>query len=309
MDRLLQKIRRKTGGVDLVELLSTQISGSELQSVLLEVYRKKSQQVSPGKLLRGYRDNRFVGPVSGTPIELLELEVDLLKFLSERSFLPIEFSPLAPLGTSSVVAPVDQNNVISALRGTEVVSDVTNLLALETATRRYTERKKELRLCAAHRLVRSQKFDLPGFTPHFKILSLVTSGRNRGSFDFETTAVIEQLQLYRQILLDKMGIPIGQLELQCVLFPNRNQDVLHRACQSIFSAVNLPAKAPEVKEGSDFTYYQSIRFKIIWRIGGREHQIVDGGLVDWVQKLLQDKKERFLISGVGTEYLLKIPHL
>ncbi len=34
--------------------------------------------------------------------------------------------------------------------------------------------------------------------------------------------------------------------------------------------------------------------------------LVDGGLTDWTQKLIANKKERLLISAVGTELLAKI---
>ena len=309
MDRLLQKIRRKTGGIDLVDALSRQITGSELQSLLLEVYRAKSRQMTPAKLLRQYQKNRFAKPLEEDPVPLMELEAELLKFLDKRGFVPIEFSPLAPLGTCSVLAPVDQNNVVSALRGTEVVSDITNLLALEIAVQKSHQPNRESRLCATHRLVRAQKFDIPGFTPHFKILSLATAGRNRGSFDFESEAIIEHIRLYQEILLGDFDIPTDQLEIQITLFPDRNQDSLERTFRTIVSATDIPVTTPVWVDPSDHTYYQSIRFKIIWRTKGNEHQIVDGGLVDWTQKLLQNKKERLLISGIGTEYLLKIPHL
>ena len=34
---------------------------------------------------------------------------------------------------------------------------------------------------------------------------------------------------------------------------------------------------------------------------GTEHELADGGFTNWTQKLLSDKKERLLISGMGTE--------
>ena len=47
---------------------------------------------------------------------------------------PVELSPLAPLGTSSVVGTVHQNKVVSTSRNSEVLSDPTNVLALEAGT-------------------------------------------------------------------------------------------------------------------------------------------------------------------------------
>ena len=309
MDRLLQKIRRKAGGIDLVEALTHQVTGSELQSLLLEVYRNRSRQISAAELLRNYQKNRFARPASGDPILIKELELELLKLFAEGGFTPVEFGPLAPYGTSSALAPVDQNNVVTALRGTEVVSDVTNLLALEVATQKKHQRRRELRLCANHRLVRAQKFDIPGFTPHFRILSLVTAGRNRGGFDFETEAILQQIRLHREVLLRQFNVSPDQLELLFTFFPERNRDSLQKVFDHIASASELSSGISEWVEKEDFTYYQSIRFKIILYLNGKAHQVVDGGLVDWTQQLLQDKKERLVISGIGTEYLLKIPHL
>lgn len=36
---------------------------------------------------------------------------------------------------------------------------------------------------------------------------------------------------------------------------------------------------------------------------GRELQLVDGGAVDWTQRLLSNSKERLVVSGIGTESL------
>ena len=53
-------------------------------------------------------------------------------------------------------------------------------------------------------------------------------------------------------------------------------------------------------EETDNSYYQGINFKII--VEGIE--LVDGGFVDWTQKLLGNKKERLLISGTGIDLQL-----
>ena len=40
-------------------------------------------------------------------------------------------------------------------------------------------------------------------------------------------------------------------------------------------------------------------------INGHPLEIADGGFVDWMQGLLENKKERFLISGLGIELINK----
>ena len=44
-----------------------------------------------------------------------------------------------------------------------------------------------------------------------------------------------------------------------------------------------------------------IKFKII--ADGVEYEIGDGGLLDWTQKLLANKKERMLTMGLGIQLL------
>lgn len=58
----------------------------------------------------------------------VEQIVELVKTVGTRYFenskqpfyTPVQLSPVAPLGSCSVVATVDQNKVVSAVRGTEV---------------------------------------------------------------------------------------------------------------------------------------------------------------------------------------------
>jgi hypothetical protein len=51
-------------------------------------------------------------------------------------------------------------------------------------------------------------------------------------------------------------------------------------------------------------YYSNLCFKIMARNKrGDVFPLVDGGMVDWTQKLLQSRKERSLASGFGTELL------
>jgi hypothetical protein len=53
-------------------------------------------------------------------------------------------------------------------------------------------------------------------------------------------------------------------------------------------------------------YYQGIQFKVVITVKDQEFEIADGGFVDWTQKLLSNKKERFMISGFGLELLNKM---
>jgi|GEM_PF-7063181 len=52
------------------------------------------------------------------------------------------------------------------------------------------------------------------------------------------------------------------------------------------------------------SYYQNGCFKIsAQNSNGQIYPLVDGGFTDWTQQLVSSKKERLLVSGVGTELL------
>ena len=49
-------------------------------------------------------------------------------------------------------------------------------------------------------------------------------------------------------------------------------------------------------------YYDAVCFKLFARDpSGKEIELGDGGPVDWTAKLLSDRKERLVISGLGVE--------
>jgi hypothetical protein len=54
-------------------------------------------------------------------------------------------------------------------------------------------------------------------------------------------------------------------------------------------------------------YYGQLCFKVFATPPkGREQELVDGGDVDWTQKLLNNAKERLIISGCGSERLCEL---
>ena len=117
----------------LIAELADAIGGSELQSILLEVMRRRATRRASADVLAQYRRDRFTGPAATDQRESIAIDGHLLA--AADGFEAIELSPVAPLGVCSTIAPTDQHRVLSALRGTEVVSDPTNVLALECATR------------------------------------------------------------------------------------------------------------------------------------------------------------------------------
>src|SRR6266700_4926216 len=188
-----------------MEVLVERLTPTDLQSLLLEVYRRRALRVQPGKLLERYERDRFVRPSDLAPGELADFERLVWSLLPEH-YTAIELSPLCPLGTNSTVATVDQNKVVTTVRNTEVVADATNVLALECASRRRhllrgdPQNRERVRLCASHRVVRGQAYRAaPGVRPHFRLLWLCAAGRDYASFQFETTSFVQHISFNLQL--------------------------------------------------------------------------------------------------------------
>src|SRR5690606_33273566 len=114
------------------------------------------------------------------------------------TFDDVQLSPLTPLGTCSAVAPINQHQVVSTIRGTEVASDPTNELAIEAAVRRRAGQDR-VHLAACQRVVRAQRFDGPGMSAHFELFVLVSSARDSGSGRTEAAMLIEHLRFWQAV--------------------------------------------------------------------------------------------------------------
>lgn len=175
------------------------LSGSELSSVLIDAFSRRSEGVSPASVLTSWERDRFVRPSDVSPKDFLLF--DKTAYDAAEAFEAIELSPLCPFGTNTSVAPMSQKIVLSTIRSSEVVADSTNVLALECAIRRRALLKTDpknaslVRLCASHRLVRVQKFNFPGATAHFRVFSLCSAGRDTGSHAFEVAAMVEHVSV------------------------------------------------------------------------------------------------------------------
>jgi hypothetical protein len=300
----ISNIQKNAGKVDLLSALN-ELPLSELNSLLMEVFRLKACKRPAAQLVTAYESNRFVVPSTLPPIEFLESELKLLRLAEQLGFRAMELSPLAPLGSCSAMAPVNQNKIVSALRGTEIVADATNMLALEIAVRRKASRYdgKAIHLCAAHRHVRAQALPGKGFYAHFKIFCAVTGMKDMGNFQAEADALTKHFELHHHYLNKTLG-------LQKVSFIFKSLDTgveenrLANACWNPVAA--MPGMSRTSVNQSEHAYYRSVRFTINIELNGTEYNIGDGGFVDWAERLTGNKKERMLTSAIGTERLFKV---
>src|SRR4030095_10556808 len=165
--------------------LARGMPSSEVWSLLLSALRERAEQRPVRALTEQWERDRFVQLSYIDQRTLVDLDSHLLAAAAD--FEAVELSPLAPLGSTSSVALTTQNRVVSTIRGTEVVSDPTNVLALESARRLREDQTQIVRFCTSHRCVRAQAVPkVPGFAAHFRMFCMTTAGHERKDQAFVT---------------------------------------------------------------------------------------------------------------------------
>lgn len=285
-------------GRDAYERLASRLPGTELWSVLMEVARERARKRTPAEVLAQWQRDGFVRPAPIDQRTFVDLDAHLLA--AAAAFEAIELSPVAPLATCSAVALTDQHRVLSSLRGTEVVSDPTNVLALECATRLRRDPAGIVRLTTSQRVVRAQAVPKkPGFAQHFRIFVLVSAGRERKDHGFVADALVEHVR----VLLSALD----RLEGHGYAFARRRVDVLAtenlgHVADRIAAAIAGPAVE---RRRLEHAYYSGgVRF-MLWATApdGAEIPLGDGGAFDWVGKLTSNAKNAFVASGIGAQII------
>jgi hypothetical protein len=284
--------------------LARGMPASEVWSLLLSAMRERAEHRTAGALAQQWANDRFVQLSYIDQRTLLDLDSHLLAAAPE--FEAVELSPLAPLGTSSSVALTTQNRVVSTVRGTEVVSDPTNVLALESARRLREEQTQLVRFCTSHRCVRAQEVPkVPGFAAHFRMFCMTTAGHERKDQALVTDALTHHIRTHLRGL--------DRLEQHGYRFPNRCVRLLSTEereplAKRIESAIEgLPVKMERLEQ----RYYDGLRFMIsAHTAAGDDIPLIDGGAFDWLHKLAANRKLVFVASAIGSQlaaYLYRVP--
>jgi hypothetical protein len=279
----LQRVLRKAGGPEILDVLAERLSGADLTTLLLEVMRVRARGLTPADVLRRYTTDRFVGPAT-VPFERIRRTENGVLSVVPADFELLTLAPVAPLGAHSAPATVDQNKVITTIRNTEVAADPTNALALEAAVRRRRS-TDPVRLAAFQRVARAQHFGGAGAYAHFGLFALVSGDRDTGNLAFERRHLAEHLSLLTDAVR-ACGIPDPEVRVT-VLDPR-----FERVADGVGATDD-----PDRQSGRG--YYTGLCFKIY--AGGVE--LGDGGFVDWTARLLGNRKERLLISALGVDRL------
>lgn len=147
-----------------------------LTPVLVHTMEEFTELRRPPKLYQEYvKRYEFFGPSALSQRDIIAF-TSLCYDSMPNTFVDVNTSPIAPIGTNSVLTEVSQNNTLSTIRGSEVVSDVTTQLALECAYR--SENEDYVKLCSMGRVLRLQPFDKSkGYMQHFNLFALCSGGK------------------------------------------------------------------------------------------------------------------------------------
>jgi hypothetical protein len=278
------------------------LSPADLQTLLLDVSRRRAAVVSPARLMRRWQQDRYVRPSASDPRLLSQLEARLWALLPAE-FAGVELSAVAPLGACSALGPVSQDRVITTVRGTEVVSDPTNVLALEAAGRRHTSDAPVVHLATCHQVLRGQPFDAPGLFQHFRLFALVSTARDRGSATTEANLLTAHLRYWSRALGELLPGRQSTVSYTVFGFP----PLLERIHDTVLPALRPLPEGVIVEEDPHRErargYYERGALRIDVDAGTHPQEIGDGGFTDWTAQLLSDAKERCLISCISTERL------
>ena len=301
--RQLERVARSLGVERGVFASLAEVQSADLRAVLLDVAARRASGRRPADVLQQYERDQTLRPSPVGPAALRAFEARAMDAL-RSGFEELTLGPHAPLGTSSVLAGFSQDRVLTTAADSEVVSDSTNVLALECALRRRapsSRRTGDTRLAAAHRLLR------PREAIHFALIGLCTAGRDRGAFSMQLGALREHLEWHLQVI--SREVPSLDLEVRITdLSGGRHRAVLDEQLLG-----PIAAAWPRLRIGFDDdrqagrAYYTDVCFGVdAVHSDGSRSNLSDGGFVDWTARLLADAKERLLISGLGSERVLHL---
>lgn len=276
------------------------LTGTELQSMLLEEMRRRAEARTPHEVLAQYRRDRFVAPSAVDLRTSLAIDAHLLGAVGD--FEALELSPVAPLATCTSVAVTTQHRVLSALRRTEVVSDPTNVMALEIASRWKTV-VRDAHLATSMRVVRAQPVpNLPGYAQHFRLFALASGGLEQQDHAFTVTTMIRHIKALLDGLhvLEHHGYAFGARRVDLLATPERA-----KLAERIGAALKLPVQYKPL----DQAYYSGGLRYMLWVTApdkdgaGREVPLGDGGTFDWLRTLMSNRRAVLVASGLGAQLI------
>lgn len=219
---VLESIYKELGITDRIMDILSETTLRRLKPILLSAWKKRAQSMSPREMLDFYEENyQFLGISSISQAKLIDFSRACFAAVPHY-FQIVETSPVNPLGLNSVLSSISQNNILSTIRDTELVGDVTSQLALECARQRrlYINEKKfmeNVHLCSSHRVMRMQPFERDkGYLQHFNLLGLCSGGRSTKDSSFINKWVSQHISIIIKMVehLSGLGLSISDISVK-----------------------------------------------------------------------------------------------
>jgi len=286
-------IARPAGEASFAQLAEA-LSPSDAWSVMMEVAAHRATQRRPVDVTQQWARDRFVAPALVDQRTLRRVESVVLD--TAAAFEAVELSPLAPFGVCAAVAPASQNKIVSTTRGTEVVSDPTNVMALICADRLRVDSEAHVRLCTSQRVVRAQPAPKkPGFAQHFSIFCLASAARAKPDHAALETMLFEHVSTHLASLaaLRQAGWKVPPVQARWLAIPT-----LAHVAKRLSARFDLRSEHVTLANA----YYDGgLRFML--NLGGEAGPIplIDGGAFGWVARLTNNRRFHYVASGFGLQ--------
>jgi hypothetical protein len=298
-------------------VLSEDDSPSRTRPALMALARAQAARRRPVELLQQWQRDGTVGP---SDLDLRDaMRLDGLAISAAEEYDAVLLSPVAPLGVCSVLAPTSQDRTLTTTRATEVVSDPTNALALEAASRLAADTGRSVRLCTAHQTLRMQRpSSEPGRSQHFRLFCLADAAVGRADHAVELEAISRQVTVILAAIRSassQFHRDYGRVGALLETAPGRDG-----LADRITAALRRPTLDRHRDRDLDLDldrgvlesdYYDGVRIQFFIDGPGSDgdrSMIADLGLFDWVGRLLGDRRARFIASGLGLQLLPVLGH-
>jgi len=95
-EKIIQRILSELKDPDLIEKLTNTLSNQDFNSLLLYLYDKQVEKISPAGLIRNYKNNKYSKPSDDNPVMIRKLELHAYNLLKPD----FDFLALSPVLTS-----------------------------------------------------------------------------------------------------------------------------------------------------------------------------------------------------------------
>jgi hypothetical protein len=115
--------------------------------------------------------------------------------------------------------------------------------------------------------------------------------------------ITEHVEYYIRLIRNGLGVAAGRIRVALTpLTAEHDRWLVERRIPQLRNAGSGERFEIDRERSSGRNYYQQICFKVFATDdSGQEIELGDGGLVPWTPRLLSNRKERLVISGMGAE--------